>query len=38
MTAAPAFSKLVKELVVLLDIPPDAVRLQAQAATTGNGG
>jgi len=38
MTAAPVFSKLVKELVVLLDIPPDAVRFQAQAATTGNGG
>lgn len=27
-TAAPAFGKLAKELVVLLDIPPDSVRLQ----------
>ncbi len=35
-TAAPAFSKLAKELVVLLDIPPDAVRLQANNA--GGGG
>lgn len=26
--AAPAFSELVKELVILLDIPPDEVRLQ----------
>jgi cell division protein FtsI/penicillin-binding protein 2 len=29
MTAAPAFSALAQELVVLLDIPPDTVRLQA---------
>jgi cell division protein FtsI/penicillin-binding protein 2 len=29
-TAAPVFSKLAKELVVLLDIPPDAIRLQAE--------
>lgn len=29
MTAAPAFADLADELVVLLDIPPDAVRLQA---------
>lgn len=27
-TAAPTFAKLAKELVVLLDIPPDSVRLQ----------
>jgi cell division protein FtsI (penicillin-binding protein 3) len=27
-TAAPAFGKLARELVVLLDIPPDAVRFQ----------
>jgi cell division protein FtsI/penicillin-binding protein 2 len=31
-TAAPVFSKLVKELVVLMDIPPDAIRLQAEYA------
>lgn len=37
MTAAPVFSDLVEELVVLLDIPPDAVRLQANNVT-GNGG
>jgi cell division protein FtsI/penicillin-binding protein 2 len=29
LTAAPAFSALAQELVVLLDIPPDSVRLQA---------
>ena len=34
MTAAPAFSKLAKELVVMLDIPPDAVRLGQQIADT----
>ncbi len=28
-TAAPTFSALAEELVVLLDIPPDAIRLQA---------
>lgn len=28
-TAAPAFAKLAEELVVLLDIPPDNIRLQA---------
>ncbi len=33
MTAAPAFSKLAKELVVLLDIPPDEIRLGALATT-----
>lgn len=35
-TAAPVFSKLVRELVVLLGIPPDDIRLQAevQAART----
>lgn len=35
MTAAPVFSKLAKELVVLLDIPPDAVRLQANSGMGG---
>jgi cell division protein FtsI/penicillin-binding protein 2 len=35
MTAAPVFSKLAKELVVLLDIPPDAVRLQANSGAGG---
>jgi len=29
-TAAPTFSKLARELVVLLDIPPDGVRLQGE--------
>ncbi len=29
MTAAPTFSELVEELVVLLNVPPDSVRLQA---------
>ena len=33
MTAAPVFSKLAKELVVLLDIPPDEIRLGALATT-----
>jgi cell division protein FtsI/penicillin-binding protein 2 len=28
MTAAPTFAKLTKELVVMLDIPPDEIRLQ----------
>lgn len=37
MTAAPVFSDLVEELVVLLDIPPDAVRLQASTAAGGGG-
>lgn len=37
MTAAPVFAKLAKELVVLLDIPPDAVRLEA-SNTAGDGG
>ncbi len=31
-TAAPAFAKLAEELVVLLDIPPDSIRLQANIA------
>ena len=36
-TAAPAFADLVEELVVLLDIPPDNVRLQADVfAARGN--
>lgn len=38
MTAAPVFSKLAKELVVLLDIPPDAVRLQVAGAADNGGG
>lgn len=38
MTAAPVFSKLAKELVVLLDIPPDAIRLAANNSTPGGGG
>jgi cell division protein FtsI/penicillin-binding protein 2 len=37
-TAAPAFAKLMNELVVLLDIPPDAVRLQANNSAGGGGG
>ncbi len=37
-TAAPTFAKLAQELVVLLDIPPDQVRLQGEimAAREGN--
>ncbi len=35
MTAAPVFSELASELVVLLDIPPDAVRLQANNISGG---
>ncbi len=38
MTAAPLFSDLVRELVVLLDIPPDNVRLQADVMAARNGG
>ena len=38
MTAAPVFSKLAKELVVLLDIPPDAIRLQANNVAGSGGG
>jgi hypothetical protein len=38
MTAAPVFSKLAKELVVLLDIPPDSIRLQANNVTGSGGG
>jgi cell division protein FtsI/penicillin-binding protein 2 len=39
-TAAPVFSDLVQELVVLLNIPPDNIRLRADvlAARDGNGG
>jgi len=37
MTAAPTFAKLAKELVVLLGIPPDNIRLDLQASA-GNGG
>ncbi len=36
-TAAPAFAKLAKELVVLLDIPPDEIRLQAEIAAARQG-
>lgn len=32
VTAAPVFADLVKELVVMLNIPPDSVRLQADVA------
>lgn len=38
MTAAPLFSELVEELVVLLDIPPDNVRLRADVMAARNGG
>ena len=38
MTAAPVFSKLARELVVLLDIPPDAIRLEANYAAARGGG
>lgn len=34
-TAAPIFSKLVSKLVVMLDIPPDSVRLSGQLQTSG---
>ena len=34
-TAAPIFSKLVSKLVVMLDIPPDNVRLSGQLQTSG---
>ncbi len=37
MTAAPVFAKLAKELVVMLDIPPDSIRLQANAVAGGGG-
>ena len=37
MTAAPVFAKLARELVVLLDIPPDAIRLQANSISGGGG-
>lgn len=32
MTAAPTFSELAEELVVLLNVPPDSVRLQADVS------
>lgn len=32
LTAAPTFAKIARELVVLLDIPPDNIRLQAEVA------
>jgi cell division protein FtsI/penicillin-binding protein 2 len=35
-TAAPAFAKLAKELVVLLDIPPDAIRQSQNAVALNN--
>jgi cell division protein FtsI/penicillin-binding protein 2 len=37
LTAAPVFAKLVSELVVMLDIPPDDVRLQADILAARNG-
>ena len=37
MTAAPVFAKLARELVVLLDIPPDAIRLEANSISGGGG-
>ncbi len=37
MTAAPTFAELARELVVLLDIPPDAVRLQSDIMAARNG-
>lgn len=36
MTAAPAFAKLAKDLVVMLDIPPDEIRLQAEIVAARN--
>jgi cell division protein FtsI/penicillin-binding protein 2 len=36
LTAAPAFSDLADEIVVLLDIPPDIVRLQADVLAARN--
>lgn len=38
LTAAPAFSDLANEIVVLLDIPPDIVRLQADVLAARNRG
>ena len=38
MTAAPTFSKLAKDLVTILGIPPDEVRLNAAASTSNGGG
>jgi cell division protein FtsI/penicillin-binding protein 2 len=35
-TAAPVFARLVQELVVLLDIPPDHIRLRAGVAQSNN--
>ncbi|MCP4356708.1 MAG: penicillin-binding protein 2 [Chloroflexi bacterium] len=37
LTAAPAFAKLAAELVILLDIPPDNIRLQADVIAARNG-
>jgi cell division protein FtsI/penicillin-binding protein 2 len=34
-TAAPTFSKLVSKLVVLMDIPPDSIRLSGSMGTMG---
>ena len=36
LTAAPVFSQLVQELVVLLDIPPDHIRLRSSVAQGNN--
>lgn len=38
LTAAPAFAELADEIVVLLDIPPDIVRLQADVMAARNSG
>lgn len=35
-TAAPTFAELAQELVILLDIPPDDIRLGTTAITSGN--
>lgn len=35
-TAAPAFARLANELVLLLDIPPDSIRIGSTAVTNGN--
>jgi len=36
LTAAPTFAKLAEEIVVLLDVPPDIVRLQADVMAARN--
>lgn len=37
MTAAPTFARLAEELVVLMDIPPDSIRLQADVLAARQG-